>query len=223
MIVTLIRSFIVYVLLIFSVRMMGKRQIGELQPTDLVVTILISEIAAIPIEDTSAPLLNSITSIFLLVSLEIFISYISMKSTQFRKVIQGNSMIIIENGKIKQDALKQMRLTIDDLTVGLRQKDIFDLTEVSYAYVETNGSISAEVFPEKKAVSAEQLNVPAKDSGIPVVVVSDGRIISENFEYCFLDREKLRRILSEKNLRQQDVLIMTADRENICSIILKEA
>lgn len=222
MLVTLIRSFIVYVLLIFSVRMMGKRQIGELQPTDLVVTILISEIAAIPIEDTSAPLLNSITSILLLVSLEIFISYISMKSTRFRKVIQGSSMMIIENGKIKQDALKQMRLTIDDLTVGLRQKDIFDLTEVSYAYVETNGSISAEVFPEKKTVSAEQLSVPTENSGIPVVVVSDGRIISENFEYCFLDHDTLKRILSEKNLNQQDILIMTADRENICSIIIKE-
>ena len=131
-------------------------------------------------------------------------------------------MMIIENGKIRQEALKQMRLTIDDLTEGLRQKDIFDLTEVSYAYVETNGSISAELFPEKKTVTAEQLNVSTENSGIPVVVVSDGRIISENFDYCFLDHDTLRRILSEKNLRQQDILIMTADKENICSIIIKE-
>ncbi|MDD6021137.1 MAG: DUF421 domain-containing protein [Acutalibacteraceae bacterium] len=223
MIVSLIRGFIAYLLLVVGVRLMGKRQIGELQPADLVITILISEIAAIPIEESEAPLLSSVTNVIFLVSIEIFVSYISMKSTRFRRALQGNSVMIIENGNIKEKELKQIRLTIDDLTEALRQKDIFDITEVSYAYAETNGSISAELFPENKTVTAGQANIETQNDGIPVVVVSDGRVIGENFRYCFLDDEKLERELEKRKLKKSDILLMTADRRSVGTIVLKGA
>lgn len=223
MIVSLIRGFIAYLLLVVGVRLMGKRQIGELQPADLVITILISEIAAIPIEESEAPLLSSVTNVIFLVSIEIFVSYISMKSTRFRRALQGNSVMIIENGNIKEKELKQIRLTIDDLTEALRQKDIFDITEVSYAYAETNGSISAELFPENKTVTAGQANIETQNDGIPVVVVSDGRVIGENFRYCFLDDEKLESELEKRKLKKSDILLMTADRRSVGTIVLKGA
>lgn len=222
MLVGLIRGFIAYALLVLGVRLMGKRQIGELQPADLVITILISEIAAIPIEESEAPLLSSVTNVIFLVSIEILVSYISMKSTRFRRALQGNSVMIIENGKINEQALKQIRLTIDDLTEALRQKDIFDITEVSYAYAETNGTISAELFPENKTVTAEQAGVKTENVGVPVVIVSDGRVISENFRYCCLNQDKLQGVLDSKSIKKDDILLMTADRQKIGTIVLKE-
>ena len=131
--------------------------------------------------------------------------------------------MIIENGNIKEKELKQIRLTIDDLTEALRQKDIFDITEVSYAYAETNGSISAELFPENKTVTAGQANIETQNDGIPVVVVSDGRVIGENFRYCFLDDEKLERELEKRKLKKSDILLMTADRRSVGTIVLKGA
>lgn len=222
MLVGLIRGFIAYALLVLGVRLMGKRQIGELQPADLVITILISEIAAIPIEESEAPLLSSVTNVIFLVSIEILVSYISMKSTRFRRALQGNSVMIIENGKINEQALKRIRLTIDDLTEALRQKDIFDITEVSYAYAETNGTISAELFPENKTVTAEQAGVKTENVGVPVVIVSDGRVISENFRYCCLNQDKLKGVLDSKSIKKDDILLMTADRQKIGTIVLKE-
>lgn len=222
MIVSLIRGFIAYALLVVGVRLMGKRQIGELQPADLVITILISEIAAIPIEESEAPLLSSMTNVIFLVAIEILVSYISMKSTRFRRALQGNSVMIIENGKINEPALRQIRLTMDDLTEALRQKDIFDITEVSYAYAETNGTISAELFPENKPLTAGQANVETQNVGVPVVVISDGRVISENFRYCFLDGDSLDKMLNNKNISKKDILIMTADRQSVGTIVMKE-
>ncbi len=222
MIVGLIRGFIAYILLVVGVRLMGKRQIGELQPADLVITILISEIAAIPIEESEAPLLSSVTNVLFLVSIEILVSYISMKSTRFRRALQGNSIMIIEDGKLNEKALKQIRLTIDDLTEALREKDIFDITQVAYAYVETNGTISAELFPKSKTVTAEQLGIESENVGVPVVIISDGRVISENFGYSCLNQDRLSEYLNQKHLSREDILLMTADKQKIVTTVLKE-
>ena len=130
MLITLFRSIILYVLIIAAVRIMGKRQIGELQPTELVITIMISEIAAIPMQDNGLPLFNSIIPILVLVAFEIILSVINMKSMRFRRVMEGNSIIVIRDGKVDQAALKKLRITTDDLTESLRQKDVFDISEV---------------------------------------------------------------------------------------------
>lgn len=221
MVVSLIRGFIAYVLLVASVRLMGKRQIGELQPADLVITILISQIAAIPIEDSGEPLLSSVSNIIFLVAIEIFVSYISLKSSTFRNLLQGNSVMIIEDGKIDEKALRQIRLTVDDLTEALRQKDIFDLSEVAYAYVETNGSISAEIFPENKPLTVQDAKIEAEDDGIPVTIISDGKVIAKNFTYSFMSEKKLEKVLESRGVDRKEVLILTADRKKICTFVLK--
>lgn len=150
MFVTLIRTGIIYILIIAAVRLMGKRQIGELQPSELVITILISEIAAIPLQDNGMPLVNTLVSIFLLIALEIISSVLNMKSGKFRDFMQGHSIILIRDGKLDQKKLTQLRFTMDDLLEALRQKDIFSIDEVQYAVVETNGTLSVLLKPENR-------------------------------------------------------------------------
>ncbi len=222
MLVTLLRAGIMYVIVISSVRIMGKRQIGQLQPTELAITLLLSEIAAIPIENTDIPLIALISAVFLLVALEIFVSYLNMKLPLFRKVLQGNSALIIENGIINQDRLKTLRLTIDDLTEALRVKDVFDLSEVSYAYLETTGEISVELKSENKPATAGQLNVAEKESEIPFVIISDGRTITENFSSCNMTEDRLEAILKGRKISRKDVLVLTADSQKVCTLVKKE-
>ncbi len=143
MAINFIRAIIIYVVIIIAVRLMGKRQVGELKPHELVITILISAIAVIPLEENSMPLANCLVPILLFVSLEIIMSVISMKSLWFRNLLQGRPIFIIRQGKLDQKKLKQLRLTMDDVVDALRQKDVFDISQVEDAVIETNGSISA--------------------------------------------------------------------------------
>ena len=133
MVLTILRIFILYVLATAAVRIMGKRQIGELQPSELVITILLSEIAAIPMQDTDIPLLNSVVAVLLLVAFEIISSVISMKSRGARRLLEGNAVTVIRDGKIDQKEIKRLRYTVDDLLTALRQKDVFDISTVGYA------------------------------------------------------------------------------------------
>lgn len=222
MLITLIRAAVMYAVVIFCVRIMGKRQIGQMQPTELVITLLMSNLAALPIEDGEVPILGVISGILLLVSIEIFISIISLKQSKFRKFLQGNSVLIIEDGEIKQNALKELRMTVDDLSEALRIKDVFDISEVAFAFLETNGALSVELKKEKKAVTAMQMKIKEKDSGIPFVIVSDGRKIKENFSKCNITEGRLDNALRQRSLKIEDVLIMTADKEKICTLVAKE-
>ena len=130
MAINFIRAIIIYVVIIIAVRLMGKRQVGELKPHELVITILISAIAVIPLEENSMPLANCLVPILLFVSLEIIMSVISMKSLWFRNLLQGRPIFIIRQGKLDQKKLKQLRLTMDDVVDALRQKDVFDISQV---------------------------------------------------------------------------------------------
>ncbi|NLB36806.1 MAG: DUF421 domain-containing protein, partial [Clostridiales bacterium] len=147
MFVTLLRVVIIYILVIVSVRLMGKRQIGEMQPTELVITILLSEVAALPIQDSSQPIINSIVAVLLLVSFEIINSILSLKIGKYRTLVQGNSLIVIRNGVIDQKQILRLRLTVDDLLESLREQGVFDIKDVEYAILETNGKISVLLKP----------------------------------------------------------------------------
>ena len=149
MTIIILRSVIIYLFVVLAVRIMGKRQIGELNPHEFVITILISAVATIPIEESSIPLANSLIPIMVFVSLEVLESAISMKSTKFRNLVQGNPVYVIKNGNLQKEALKKLRFTGDDLLDALRQKDIFDIKEVENAIVETNGSLSIQKKDEQ--------------------------------------------------------------------------
>ncbi len=149
MITTLIRAVILYILVIFSVRLMGKRQLGELQPSELVITILVSNIATLPLEDTDIPLIIGITPILALVCFEVLMSWVILRFPAMRKIISGKPKIVVRGGKPDDHALRELRLSMDDLKAALRSKDVFDFTDVKYAIIETNGSIS--VLKEEEA------------------------------------------------------------------------
>lgn len=222
MLVSLIKGCIIYFAVITAVRIMGKRQIGQLQPTELVVTILLSEIASEPVIDKDFPLLYALSVILLLISLEILVSYVSLKFPGFRRLVQGNSLAVIENGRINQKQMKNLRMSVDDLLEALRLKDVFDISQVEYAYVETNGDISVELKPEEKPATAGQMGVTENHTGIPQIVISDGTIIKESFGKCCLNENKLKKLLKSRNLITEDILILTADKEKVRAVVVKE-
>ena len=219
----IIRTFIVYFVVIISVRFMGKRQIGELQPAELVITILMSEIASMPLQNGDCALLTSIVGILLLASLEVLFSCLALKSGRFRTLFQGHSVLIIEKGKLKQENMKLIRYSTDDLLQMLRQKDIFNLEDVAYAYVETNGAVSVMLKSNLTTVTAEDLGIKKEKAALPCLVVSDGKIVEREFDLCKMNKQKLLGILDEKKLKLTDVLLMTADSTGKTTVVLKES
>ena len=222
MINVLLRGIIVYITVIVSVRLMGKRQIGELQPTELVTTFLLSEIASMPLQNKDISLATCVVLIFMIVGLEIIFSVLAVKSRLFRVLTQGSSALIIKDGKLLQNKLSQIRYSIDDLLESLRLKDVFDISEVKYAYVETNGSLSVMLKDSSKPVTKGDLKLPAEGTPLPCLVISDGTVIEKDFGLCAMTKEKLEKILKKKNLRAEDVFIMTADSGGSYNIISKE-
>ncbi|MBS7388752.1 MAG: DUF421 domain-containing protein, partial [Oscillospiraceae bacterium] len=159
MLINFARTVILYIVIIASMRILGKRQIGELQPAELVITILLSEILAIPMQDTSLPLMNTIIPVLLLVGFEIIISILNLKSVKFRSAMQGNPLIVIREGVIDQKQLKELRFTTDDLLEELRKKDIFDVSQVWYAIVETDGTLSVMLKADEENIKIKDVNL----------------------------------------------------------------
>lgn len=222
MLITLIRTVILYVLVICTMRILGKRQIGQLQPAELVVTILLSEIMVIPMQDTQIPLINTIIPVLLLTGFEILVSFFNMKSIKLRSLLQGNSLVVIRNGQIDQAQLKRLRFTIDDLLEALRKKDVFDLADVLYAIVETDGTLSVLLKPKSLPPTRKDLDVPPPQSGLQCVVVSDGRIIQSDFKDCGMNMPKLKKIIDKQNIHVRDIMLMTIDQNGKMNIVKKD-
>ena len=222
MINLVIRCVIIYVVVIAMVRLMGKRQIGELQPSELVITILISDVASMPLQNMEMPLISTVTSLLVLVMFEVMLSVISIKSRKARKLLQGNSVIIIKNGKLIESSLRLIRYSIDDLMEALRLKDVFDISQVQYAYIETNGSISVELKPQHRTITPQDLSMATEKVSIPCLVICDGEIVDSEFDVCNMTREKLYKILDEKELSAKEILLMTVDSSGRSYIRLKE-
>ncbi len=222
MISTIIRTFIIYCVVSLCVRLMGKRQLGQLQPGELVVTILISEIAAIPIEDNTVPIINSVIPLLLLVSFEIISSLIDRKSVKFRYWTEGKPITIIRNGTLLQKELKNLRFTINDVLSGLRQKDVFDIEDVEYAIVETNGTLSVLLKPDKRPATPKTVGKTEKDTGLPCAVVVDGRIIKSAFEDCDVTENDVIRKIQRETDDIGNILLMTVDKNKKYNIIYKK-
>ena len=222
MINLVIRCVIIYVVVIAMVRLMGKRQIGELQPSELVITILISDVASMPLQNMEMPLISTVTSLLVLVMFEVLLSVISIKSRKARKLLQGNSVMIIKNGKLIESSLRLIRYSIDDLMEALRLKDVFDISQVQYAYIETNGSISVELKPQHRTITLQDLSMATEKVSIPCLVICDGEIVDSEFDVCNMTREKLYKILDEKELSAKEILLMTVDSSGRSYIRLKE-
>lgn len=193
MIISFARTIILYFAVILAMRVMGKRQIGELQPFELVVTLMLSDLAAVPMQETGIPLLAGLVPICGLLILEVFLSYISLKSKRVRGFLLGRPAILIRAGKLDEKEMRRLRVNIDDIEDELRKKDIKSVSEVEIAILETDGNISA--FPMQGGDS------------LPYTLISDGRIIDENLKKCGISREKLKKMLQGK--APEDIFLAT--------------
>jgi len=173
MLILSVRTLVLYLVIVAGLRLMGKRQLGELQPSELVVTILISNLATLPIEETSVPLLGGVGPILLLVCFEVVVSWISLKSRRARRVISGQPVTVIQDGRIMEDRLRDLRFSLDDLMEELRQNSVFDIRDVEYAVVETNGKLSVHQRYGARPLTPDMLGMskPADDCPPPVVVI----------------------------------------------------
>lgn len=221
MITIIIRTILLYWFVILGVRLMGKRQIGDMQPNELVITLLISEIAAIPLQDTSQPIIDGIVAIFILVILEIVMSVLSLKCMTVRKFMNGKSVVIIKNGVIDQTAMQRVRLTVLDLIELLRGQDVFDVSDVAFAVLEVNGDLSVLLKTEKQPATVKDLNIKRKDEALPLPVISDGKIIKESLEALEIDLNHINKKLKANKLKINEVFLMTLDRYNNINIIKK--
>ena len=222
MTVSVIRTIIIYFVLMLSMRIMGKRQLGELQPTELVVTLLLSDLAAVPMQENSLPLFNGVLPIMVLVAIEVVISVLMLKYPAISRLVSGSPMPVIKDGKVDQQVMKQLRLTVDDLVESLRQQDIFDIREVQYAIAETNGHISAYCYPPYQNAKAGDIRDHIKDTGMPVVVVSDGKRSDWGLALCNLDNKWLQKQLEKKGCALDDVFLLTATKTGDCFLLTRQ-
>lgn len=222
MIVTILRTTILYIFVTLAIRLMGKRQIGEMQPNELVVTLLISEIAAIPLQDSTQPVINGVVAIFVLVILEIVISSVALKSFLLRKFMSGSSMVIIKNGVLDQKAMRRVRMTVLDLIELLRAKDVYDIDQVAFAVLEVNGELSVLLKGQYRTATAADLGVTPDDDGLPLPVISDGKLVKDSFDSLEISKQAVFSILESKHLAPSQVFLMTLDRYGNHHILPKE-
>ena len=212
MLIVIIRTLILYAVTVLLLRVMGKRQIGQLQPYELVVIIMISELAAIPMQNTGIPLLSGLVPIFILVAAQVTLSYISLKSERARGVICGTPSIVIENSRIVEDELRRLRLNLNDLLEQLRLKNVADISDVEYAILETGGQLSVIPKSEKRPVEPQDLNISPEYEGLPTTLIIDGHVIKENLKKVDLDMNWLQSELSKAGVNNvKDVFFASLD------------
>lgn len=211
MIVVFIRAVILYLLIIFSMRLMGKHQIGELQPSELAVTILISNIATLPVEDMTMPLFTGIIPIITLACLDVIMSWLGIRSKRLRNLTCGKPVVIISNGIIDRKKMEEIRFTPDDLMEALHSKDIFDISEVQFAVVETTGAVSVYQKQEYRTPTNSDLKIIGRSIDPPGIVIDDGRIIEETLSGMGKNYEYLEKLLIKEKTKLSDVFILTLD------------
>ena len=194
----LIRTIILYIFIIIGIRLMGKRQVGELEPSELVLSLIIADLASVPMQDYGIPLLTGILPILALLAMTMILSVLTMKSVRFRALMCGRPSIVIRDGLVDQREMARNRLTIDELLEELRAKGYTDPATVKYAILETNGQLSVLPYANQNPPTAQQLQVSAEESGLPLVVISDGRLLEHNLRALGRDRKWLDQRLEER-------------------------
>ena len=209
MLIIIIRTTLLFLLIVFSLRLMGKKQLGELQPSELVTTIMISNIATLALEDSSTPMIMGVIPILMIVCLDVILSGILLKNARIRKTVSGTARVVISDGTVDQAELKNLRYTIDDLTEAMRDQGIFDISQVQYAIVETTGKIN---FLEKEQ--------PAKNP--PEIIIRDGELNRDALARTPLGEGWVMKILELNKTKLPDVFLMSADPDGNYQLVLKE-
>ena len=211
MLITFIRALILYIVVLIVMRLMGKREIGQLQPFELAIAIMIADLAAVPMSELGIPITNGIIPILALLVIYMIISALNMKSMNFRKIISGQPSILIYRGKIDEKTLRKERITINELQERLRGEDVFNLSDVEYAILETNGEVTVIQKPEKRNLMPQDLNINPEYEGIPYDLVVDGKIMKENLKAIGRDNNWLEKQLKKFDAKPANTLIATID------------
>ena len=211
MLLSYIRSIILYLVLIATIRLMGKRQIGQMEASEFVVTMLVANLASIPMQDGGIPLFSGIVPILTVLGVELMLSALCLRSIGLRKIFCGKPVILIENGRILRDNLKRTRVTLDELSGHLREKDVLDPRAVQYAILETNGNLSVFPYPKERPASAKEAGISVREQYLPITIISDGHLLQENLTFAKKDNAWLRRVLQSYNATIADTWLLTVD------------
>ena len=222
MILSYVRTILLYLVLIAVVRLMGKRQIGQMEPSEFVVTMLIANLAAIPMQDGGIPLLSGLVPILTVLGMELLLAGLCMYSLFFRKLLCGKPVILIENGKILQDNLRRTGVTLDELTGHLRLKDVLDVQSVQYAILETDGNLSVFPYPSLRPANASEAGVQTQGQHLPITIVADGHLYRENLPLIRKNVAWVEEILQEHHVELSQTWLLTADETDRIFFLKKE-
>lgn len=222
MLIICVRTVILYLLLLVGLRLMGKRQLGEMEPAEFVVAMLLADLAAVPMQDKEIPLSAGIIPIVTVVCIQFLLSLASLKWVSFRRLLCGKPVILIGEGKIQVKNLRRARITLDELTEHLREKDVLELSQVQYAILETNGQISVFPFPQYQPPGAEELGCAVSPRYLPVTLVSDGKLQKKNLKICGRNEVWVNRVLKERKCTLENTLLLTVDQGGQICLIQRE-
>lgn len=222
MILSYMRTIILYTALILAMRLLGKRQIGQMEPSEFVVAMLVADLASIPMQNNAIPLVNGLVPILTVMGLELILSHLSLKSIRLRKLLCGKPVILIDNGKIIQENLRRTQVTLDELSGHLREKDVLDIQTVQYAILETNGNLSVFPYPSEQPATARDAGVKAAKQYLPITLISDGRLLADNLKKAKKDGAWLHKVLRERNATLEGTWLLTVDNGEHVYYIPKE-
>ena len=213
MILSYVRTVVLYLVLIFAVRLMGKRQIGELEPAEFVVTMLVANLAAIPMQDGAIPLYSGLVPILTVLAMELVLSGLTLRSVRLRRLLCGKPVILIDNGKLIQQNLRRTRVTLDELAGHLREKDVLDIRAVQYAILETDGKLSVFPFPKERPASAKDAGITVSQRAMPVTVIADGWLSREDLTRIGKDENWLNGVLAQHAAQISTTMLLTVDEK----------
>ena len=224
MITALCRTVILYFLIMIGLRLMGKRQIGELEPSELVLTMMISDLATVPMQDFGIPLLAGVIPILTLLALSLLLSQLALRSLRFRELLCGTPTVLIRGGKLQQEAMRKNRFTIDEVLEELRCQGYSGIDAVKYAVLENSGQLSVFPWTAQQSPTAQQLGLDLQDDvTLPTVIINDGRLLRRNLTACGRDEQWLKKQLArEKAASPREVFLMTLDEDGTVFCVKKE-
>ena len=205
------RTVLFHMVLIVTVRLLGKRQIGEMEPSEFVVTMLLANLATIPMEEPDRSILHGLVPIGLVIAAEMLMAFLMFRSIRVRRLLCGKPVILIENGRILEKNLRQTHVNLDELTMHLREQEIFDLSEVKFAILEPNGQLSTLLYAKDRPASARDAGIQASETELPVTLISDGNLMRENMQIAKRDEMWIKKELQKRNCALSKVLLMTVD------------
>ncbi len=219
----MIRTVLIYLILIAGIRLMGKRQVGELEPSELVLALLISDLAVVPMQDFGVPLLAGIIPIITLLSITMILSVVAMKNIRIRKMLCGTPTIVVRNGKLLPREMNKVRMSIDELMEELRLQGVTDFQTVKYAILETSGQVSVLLYQNEQPVTAAQMRANPVETGLPIILISDGQLMEEHLKWRGLEQKWLEKQLKKYGFKSyKEVFLMTIDEQDQVYIVPKE-